>query len=454
MAIVKLVCQGCGARLDADSNMCVVTCQYCGTSNALQHQQAPPQPRPQPQQIPPQQFQAQIKPARASKIVGRILLGTLLLPILITGFVVFVINRSVTQFAEDLSEGMSGFAAGQERFMWRSGRPFVADFDADGNQDVFGIILNTAEQTLQLAAYSGADWSQLWAVDIGPQSSIPGQPALYFHEDEGQGQGQGTALLFVGTALRAYDTKTGAERWVTNLPDKLQSVVRDGQSLLVTSIDESVSAIDTSTGKLSPAAADLPASAVAMRSDEGFELIPKEDTLDLSSNQFDDLRIRAAFCPPQDLPPSSSRTNRPQSCAYLVGVAFATRAKGSEVPYLLGYERETKAERWRVQLTPAGSLATVEGGFSQPRVIFDRNTPSDQSDAYLSFTPAGESNAHIRRFSLADGASEWEVELQPSPAANIDGMVLGDESLFVVYGTRMHILDLADGSERARLGGF
>jgi hypothetical protein len=118
------------------------------------------------------------------------------------------------------------------------------------------------------------------------------------------------------------------------------------------------------------------------------------------------------------------------------------------VPFLLGYEPSSKQEQWRVQLGQAGSLETVDTGFGQPRAEFVGD------DAIVSFVPSGQDHARIRRISLLDGATRWEVTLQRTSTENVDGMVVGRDRVLVNYGGRLEVLSLSDGSVIERLGGW
>jgi hypothetical protein len=130
---------------------------------------------------------------------------------------------------------------------------------------------------------------------------------------------------------------------------------------------------------------------------------------------------------------------------------FVTRDKGTAVPFMIGYARDSKAERWRVQLTKAGSLETVDSGFGQPRAEFF----GEQADqAIISVVPSADNNARIRRISLTDGSVAWETTLTRKHIENIDGIGVGNKLVFVNYGQSLRVLSLADGTELATLGGY
>jgi hypothetical protein len=115
---------------------------------------------------------------------------------------------------------------------------------------------------------------------------------------------------------------------------------------------------------------------------------------------------------------------------------------------MLGYARDTKAERWRVQLTKAGSLETVDTGFGQPRAEFLGD------EAIISLVPSSDNNARIRRISLIDGSIAWETTLARKNIENIDGIGVGSNLVFVNYGGSLRVLSLADGTELTSLGGY
>ncbi|MCA9680851.1 MAG: PQQ-binding-like beta-propeller repeat protein [Myxococcales bacterium] len=458
MAIVKLVCQGCGANLDADSNTRVVQCQYCGTANALKQTVAapPPQPQPPPQPayIPPPPPQIAFpQPQRSGSGVGLIITFAALLPVLIgVGVTIFAVS-SAQQLTEEITSqvlGGNSAAATQDgrNFRWESGRPYIADVDGDGTEDIVGLIQPNGGSEIVVTAFSGKDWSSMWEAKVGDRSTMPGQPELRFLPE------QKLALFALGTTLHAYDAKTGSERWVANLPDKIDAVALDGDKLWVRTIDETGSFVTIADGKVDKAEATPPASAKAMRTDAGYELIPDERTLDLEYQQFEGLSVQAAYCPKEEQGILSAHSFDKKECSNPHGLAFATREKGSQVPFLLAYDRKSKAEQWRVQLTAAGSLETVDTGFGQPRIELI-GPPDQQSDAIVSFVRSNESNdARIRRFALADGSSKWEVVITRKTTENVDGMVAGSTRLFVNYGGGLHVLDLGTGESQAKLGGW
>ncbi|PRP90180.1 hypothetical protein ENSA5_67020 [Enhygromyxa salina] len=456
MAIVKLVCQGCGANLDAMDDRRVIQCGYCGTTNQIkrtvheQPRQAPPPPQPQ-TSFPPPPAQVNLpQAANAGGGAGRgvltIILLTTCLPMLIGGMCTFMGLQTTSELLDGLGVGFEGSnksGVNARKYGWNSKRPFVADVNGDGTDDIIGTITEPGSEQLLLTAMSGSDWSTLWEVDLGKRANLPNS-ALYFEP-------QSKLVLFgVGAALYAYDGGSGAERWVASLPDALEVVTVDGDHLWVATIDEAGHDLDLASGKVTPAASEPGAAVKTLRDDTGYELIPELGKLDLKYDQYDGLRVQQAFCPEQDLPFALGRRDSAEAkrCANPHGLAFATRDKGTDVPYLIGYDRGTKAETWRVQLTKAGSLETVDRGLGQPRAEYVG------ADAIVSFVPSSDNNARIRQLSLVDGSTKWETTLTRTSVENVDGMVVGDGVVFVKYGQRIHVLSQADGEELVRLGGL
>ncbi|KIG17263.1 hypothetical protein DB30_03446 [Enhygromyxa salina] len=455
MAIVKLVCQGCGANLDATDDLRVLQCGYCGTTNQIKrtvHQQPapPPQPPLQQQQMyyapPPNQVNTvSTGGSGAGKAVLIIVLLVTFLPLVIGGIVAFTVFQSANEVFEQVKSGINTATAvaNSRKYLWRNGRPFVADVNGDGVDDVIGTINEIGSQQLTLTAMSGSDWSTLWEVDLGRMSELP-NPTLYYEP------GSQLVLLGLGATLRAYDAKTGADRWLASLPDKLEALAINGDHLWVATIDDAASLITLVDGKLSPGQPKPPAGAKLLRDDAGYDLIPELRELDVKGNQFPDLRVQQAFCPKEDLPVVRGRRHDDASkvCANPHGLAFVTRDKGTKIPHILGYARDTKAELWRVQLTKAGSLETVDGGFGQPRAEFVGD------DAIISFVPDNDDQARIRRISLVDGATKWETTLVGDGHENVDGMVAGSGFVVVTFGQTMRVLSLDSGAPVAKLGGW
>jgi hypothetical protein len=447
MAIVKLVCQGCGANLDALSQSPVIQCGYCGTNNQIK-QTFQPTPPP-PQYAPPQNFVAPKQPVfqgeqpatRSGMTTFVVLLAVI--PLVIGGFITWFLARSGIESFEQLSQQLDGVLnTNTRKFYWNSGRPQVADVDGDQTDDVIGTIQEIGEQKLLLTAISGNNYATLWEVELGRLTDLP-DLNVYVEP------GAKLALVAIGPALHAYNLQSGSQRWVSTLPDKIETVALDGDHLWVASIDNATSSVMLIDGKVTPTAAPS-ATAKPLRDDGEYDLIPDLGQLDLAYEQFSGLRVAQAFCPEENLPLIAGRRwdDASKICSNPDGLAFVTRDKGTAVPFFIGYERTTKAERWRVQLTNPGSLETVDTGFGQPRAEF-----FGDHEAIVSLCPS-DNNARVRRISLIDGSVAWETTLVRKNIENIQGISVGKNLIFVNYGQSLRVLSLADGTERATLGGY
>lgn len=461
MAIIKLVCQGCGANLDALDTAGIITCGYCGARNHLKptvYQEAPPAPPPPqhppmpmqqaPIQLPSAVAQYRVQPVqRAQKNVALFLVLGAVVPLVMAGAVAFLALKGSSSIDRGQAGGRTLAVEGSSarQYRWESGRPFAADLDGDGSEDLLGLIQVSGGSTLSIVAISGADWHVLWETDIGDRSTMPEQPRLRFVDDPS------TVVFAMGAAIRAFDGKTGQQKWVANLPDKTDVMVRDGDQLWARSIDESIHTIALATGSVAPAKGNPSPAAKPLRTDYGYDLIPSNRQLDLEYEQFADVRIETAFCPPELLQVQFEpvRGFGVVPCTWKYGLAWASRSKGTSVPFLIGYEPATKQERWRQQLSAAGSLETIDSGFNQPRAEFIAD------DAVISFSPSNANgNATIRRISMADGATKWSTTLTRALTENVDGMVIGKDRIYVDHGGCMVVLDLATGNEIERLGGW
>jgi hypothetical protein len=450
MAIVKLVCQGCGANLDALDESRVIQCGYCGTSNQIKqtiHPSTPPQYAPPPPQFPQPQY---VKPAQpvvpqvqSGRGVPTFVIIMAIVPLVIGGFLSFFLMRSGVSTFDQLSQHLNGALNTTRKFSWNSGHPLVTDVDGDQTDDVIGTLQEIGEQKLMLSAISGSSYATLWEVELGRLTDLP-DLKLYLEPSAK------LVLVAMGPALHAHDLTNGQRRWVASLPDKIEAVALDGDHLWVASIDQATSSVALIDGKVAPTALTPSAAAKPLRDDEEYDLIPDLGQLDLAYDQFEGLRVAQAFCPFEALPIITGRRHNDDSkrCSHPHGLAFVTRDKGTAVPFMIGYARDSKAERWRVQLTKEGSLETVDTGFGQPRAEFFGD------EAIISLVPSADNNARIRRISLTDGSTAWETTLVRKNIENIEGIGVGSNLVFVNYGRSLRVLSLADGTELASLGGY
>lgn len=462
MAIVKLVCQGCGANLDALDSSRIVACGYCGTQNHIKptvyNEPPPAPPRPPAPQAPPVfQVQYDIRPpiqkpagASGSKLGLFIAIGALV-PMVIAGAVAFLVLQGTSsdfmvQRGEAGGRALVAESGPARQYRWESGRPFLADLDGDGTQDVIGIIQVMGQPELAIVAISGANWRVMWETPIGDRSTMPEQPRLRFVAP----QGQPIVLFAMGAAIRAFEGKTGQQKWVANLPDKTAAMALEGENLWIRSIDESTHTLALISGALTPTKASPSKDAKPLRTDYGYDLIPDNDMLELESGTFADLRLEHAYCPPEllELQLDGQRWD-PIPCTWKHGLAWASRDKGTAVPFLIGYEPGKHTERWRVQLTAPGSLETIDAGFNQPRGEFV------DDDAIISFSPStANGTVTLRRISMLDGSTKWEHRLERKLTENLDGMVIGEQRLYANHGGCLVVMDVATGQELERLGGW
>jgi len=451
MALVKFVCQGCGANLDAQDDQRIFECGYCGTSNRIQKTVAPQQSQPAytPQPLPIKARPQAQQSSGGSKAVLIIVLAAVLLPVGLGGFITYMVFSKVSSTVDKTLEqvadatgrtlsGVTGAGVLGSKLLWASQRPFLADVDGDGTDDIIALAQPLGGSVLQLVALSGQSQAKLWTAELGERSNLPQARLSIVPEHK-------LALVPVGASLRAYGLDDGGQRWIASLPDKIQSVARGEQGLIVTTVDDAVSLVALSSGQVSEADSEAADAATSLRDDEGYELIPSHSELDLQRGQFDKLRVERGFCPAAEL---DIKNHRQAACTAEHGLAFATRAKGTKVPFLIGYDPRDKSERWRVQLTEAGSLETVGSGFEQPRAEFVGG------DAIVSFAPDKHDGARIRRLDLRTGETKWETTLASERNAHVNGMVVGDALVVVNFGQAMVLLSLADGKVNAKIGGL
>ena len=362
----------------------------------------------------------------------------LVLSIGITAAVFVSTSQSLDAFSQfgELGElldpnALSG--TGNTGFQVHSGRPLASDLDGDGTEDIVLVVRSGTDQQLLARAFSGTDWKKLWETpSFGSLSSLSGQLGLWLHED--------TVLIASGTALHAHDAKTGARRFTATLPDRIAKASANPGKVIVETIDEKLHLIDLKTGAVAQAATH----GRPLAGDEGFEQIPDDERMDLEYDAFksEGLDVDGAFCP---------RELRlgPTECEHPRGVAVAMRNKGSRVPYVVGYDRKTKAILWKSQVTPEGSVATADGGMG-PRVevLGERGLVSYQITS---------EKPRIRMIGLADGKTYWDVPVDaqgPAATSSIDGVLQTESRIYVKVLTDLYVFAAKDGSRIAQVGSF
>lgn len=448
--VIKLVCQGCNAALEVDEGQRQVNCTYCGTPNHIQRQPAAapappraPHPPPPPAHVPgPPAHVVRHTPVVVNRPRRGRFLGFLIPLMLSIGITAAVVVQTGQidlgdynlDGLEDLMDSKALSGTGNTGFHVHSARPLIADADGDGTEDVV-LVTRTkgSTQNLQLTAFSGADWKELWETEsFGDLSSLAGNLAVYYHDE--------TVLVMAGTSVRAFDLATGTLRWTTNLTDKVDRVSAGGEGkVIVETIDEVMNLVDLASGDLGTAATH----GHALFADQGFALIPSDAEMDLKYDQFEGLRVDQAFCP-RDL-----RTG-PETCDHPRGVAIAERNKGTRIPYVVGYDRESKEMLWKVQVTPDGSVETASGGVG-PRieVLGERGLLTYQ---------IGSDPPRMRMMGLGDGKAYWDVAMEFSgPTARsgrVDGAVQTEKRIYVKALTDLYVFDAKDGKRIGQLGSF
>jgi LSD1 subclass zinc finger protein len=430
--VIKLACQSCHANLEVASGTEVVHCQYCGTQNHIQIR--PPEPEVQVHVVHHVPAPTHVHRRGGSKWG---LLGVLLPVVMGLGITAYTMDRSGQLDLGALTRGNSplgtGTGTGATGFNVQSARPFIVDANGDGTDDyVFLITKPLADSSIHLSAYSGTDHTELWqTASLGTMQSISGQPAVYMAPD--------AALVSIGASVTAYGLANGTRRWTGNLPDRPKRFAWRGETLVVETVDETASAIDLAQGKVTKTQPD--AGDRAARSDAGYDLIVSDAELDLASDQFPELRVQQAFCP-------TEARKGPEECDYPRGLAYATRVKGSAVPFLIGYTRPDLESHWQEQLTPPGSIQTLDTGFNQLRaeIMGER--------AVVSYQVSGQT-PHLRMLNLADGATVWDVDLDLGDRGPgyINGVVQSESRILVQTWVSVHVLD-AQGTRIATLGGW
>lgn len=256
---------------------------------------------------------------------------------------------------------------------------------------------------------------------------------LYHDVDEG------LALVARGFRLVGIEVERGEVLWSTALSDEVAAIGRRDGKLVVLTRDRAVRQIDPASGAATPTSL-APAEGERLRSD-GASKQPREHFHD-ELVRLDGLEIHSFLCSPgHRLPRRQGFPTRPP-CTDSHGLLFARRSPGTPLPFLVGYDPETREERWRQPLSAAKS--TVGITTSEPGAVW---IGDDVVVAYGDYDLA----PRIVRLGLTDGSIRWEKNFRPS-AIHWNALTLAGDQLLFHDSASLWSLDPESGAVQQCIG--
>ena len=323
-----------------------------------------------------------------------------------------------------------------EKISWATYRPYVLDVNGDGVDDVVGKISDreSGKTVYYLATLDGKTFKLLWrgqkVPKRGSQTYLAPAHLLMTHVN----------------VLRAFSLESGKQAWQATLPDRIEKVYKGEGTVVLKTKDKAWHEVTLESGAVAVRTSKKQPR-FQLPTEKRFDLIPRRALINVRQSQWKDLRVQRSFCPSEltsNISPKGRKLPWHSSKAYCYfdgpGLAYAVRAKGSKVPFLIGFDPRTREITWKRQLTPEGSLEELGSGFDQPRAELYKDRA-----AFLYHRP--EKSLSLDLVKLDDGKVLWSAQLtyfgsSDHPAS----MVLRKDRLYVTAGWgKLAILAAEDG---------
>lgn len=332
----------------------------------------------------------------------------------------------------DVGEGETAGEAGEAGpLQFESDRPLVMDVNGDGVEDLVARVRRGAGREVAVVALSGKSWQELW------RHQVVGSRASKLHE--------GGELVFVsqGNQLTALESASGARRWMASVEDGVSIVLPRGDRVAVLLRNGVTLELLMATG--APYEHRAKAITELTRDDSRLWVSNLGRDFPPPREAKERLRFEMFYCPDGMLlwgktvtrtqgPITDKRTT--YGCKAPRALSFATQAKGTRIPYLVGLGRGGKL-LWEERLTPPESLEAVSG------------TPAADlhGDHAAVAYQLGRGSSFLLVAELTGGKVLWRKALaegQPR-APSVRGVVLGRDRIYLRVGSELWVFGLTDG---------
>lgn len=325
---------------------------------------------------------------------------------------------------------------------WSSDRPILADVDGDGRNELFSVVHTSMFSKYAVQCMSNTDWSLRWSTKIGDNKDALGVPQLRWLPE------QKLLVTALGATIRALDPKTGEERWVAKGTDKVDKMGIAQGVLLVNTIDEKKLAISAQTGEVLPASYQWPNEWTYLASDKEGQVLRSGDGFREDAPEFKEIRVEDTYCAADRVKVVQQADRVVGRCTDTRGIAYAERAKGTEFPFLVSYDRKTKKGLWRLRLSEPDVVEVLE---HPPLVTF--SYPHDKADSvFAAFLMEDDPEVRLARVSLKSGEMQALSSYTTSRRSYIQGISTDEHYLYMRVDQALLVLDPKEGDIVKQLG--
>jgi hypothetical protein len=305
----------------------------------------------------------------------------------------------------------------EQELEMQSERPLLVDIDGDGQGELIFRAPAQERDGEQLVAMTTPGHAELWRVPLD--------------EERGALALAGKTLLWGGERdIVAHDLRDGARRWSIRLPDRIDllNMQVNDRHLWLRCSDRTQHLVALADGTRSAGPSEASEDMQPPRLDrQSWHSFARD-----FYQAWPGLRLITSAC-------RDSARRRQEVCDDPVGVGVAVKEPGTEVPFLVGFDRASQQLRWKVALLDEQSLDTAQDyrleAFGPDRVYLYYST---------SILPG---SGWLRAISTADGKTLWAVNLSDAHHRP-DGILATPQRVYVRFTfTEVLVLDAATGEE-------
>lgn len=372
-----------------------VTCGYCRVSSFVQRSRAhPPAPSAVPAGTP-------VIHVRQSRGVVWILLALVALATVIAGFV-----------ASDQKEPVETFAVLVP--------PLLFDVNDDGAEDALIVARTTGGPACHLRALDANTGATLWKTD---DLAVDAEQAAVVDD---------AVLWITASKFRGFDARTGAQRFVRDLPEHVRGVCEVGGSWLLLTADKKAYSVDVATGELTERATPRELAAASI-----------EVACSPASSTFASFgrRIRFESWTALQVEGMTTSSILHFGADTLPELVLGRRAQGSALPMLAGV-RDGRT-LWKLELPSTAPLEVETGDPRAATIAAARVYASYQRTSTPGFTVVG--------VMLSNGERQWEAAMSRKRNASVS-LRASDHHVFARADTSLYALSASDGRLLWRIG--